>query len=297
MLVTLATVAGLALTQQLDTTITVRPGARLEVNNYGGVIVVRAWTQDRVRVTASHSSRTQVRVSASESEVSVHAEGHRGTPQLTDFEISVPRSMALRLSGTYTHIEVDGVDGAVSAETVEGDVTLRGGNGTATLKSVEGDVMVTGARGRVDAASLEGVVHIAQATGEIVAETVDGDIFLEGIDSPSVEANTTDGDIYYDGTIKDNGRYRLVTHDGDVTVGIPERVNATVSVVIFDGDFESSFPVQITQSQRRGRFQFTLGSGGARVELETFDGDVELLRPNQIRLRIRDELRDHREES
>jgi hypothetical protein len=65
-------------------------------------------------------------------------------------------------------------------------------------------------------------------------------------------------------------------------VSVPERSNVSVAVSTFDGEFDASFPVQITETRRR-RFTFTIGSGSARLELETFDGDIQLRRPGEVR--------------
>src|SRR5574341_1742836 len=73
MLAILAAVS-LALAQQTDTTLPVRQGARLDVENFGGEIVVRTWAQDRVRIQATHSSRDWIEVSASPSAVRVEAD-------------------------------------------------------------------------------------------------------------------------------------------------------------------------------------------------------------------------------
>ena len=281
MLLTLATLASLALAQETDTTFAVQPGARLDVNNFGGEIAVRAWNENRVRIRASHSSRDRIDVSFGATTISVRSEGRRGPSQMVEYEISVPAWMALNLSGTYTDIIVAGTQAAVAAETVEGDITLDGGSGTVTLKSVEGGVTVTGTHGNVDANSVEGEIHITGASGEIVAETVDGDIVLENIQSSSVDANTVDGDITYDGPIRDNGRYRFATHDGDLAVSVQEQANVSVAVATFDGDFNACFPVQVT-GQRKHRFSFTIGTGSARLELESFSGDIKLCRPGQL---------------
>jgi hypothetical protein len=281
MLLTLFSLTSLALAQQTDTTVAVQPGSRLSVNNYGGEIVIRSWGENRVRVRASHSSRTQVDVSAGTQAVTVRSHGRRGLPQLTDMEISVPRWMALNLNGVSTHISIEGMDANVAAETVEGDVSLVGGSGAVTLRSIEGEVTVRGAKGRLDVASVDGAIRITETAAEIVAESVDGDIVLQGIDAPAVDANTVDGDIYYEGAIKDGGRYRFASHDGALTVGVPERANVTVVVSSFEGEFDASFPVQITETRRR-RFTFTLGNGSARLELESFAGDIRLRRPGEV---------------
>jgi len=47
-----------------------------------------------------------------------------------DLDITVPTWMAMSLSGTYTDISVDGAGGAVTAESVQGDIEVTGGTAT-----------------------------------------------------------------------------------------------------------------------------------------------------------------------
>ena len=278
--------ASLALAQQTDTTLAVRQGARLDVENFGGEIVVRTWAQDRVRIQATHSSRDWIEVSASASAIRVEAESRRGMPHLVEYQIMVPVWMPVQLSGVSTDMQVEGTRAAVRIETVEGHVTVTGGADEVTAESVEGDVVVSGARGRVSAHSVDGEVRLTDVVGDISAESVDGNIIIQGAQSATVDATTVDGDIYYVGTIRDGGRYDLATHDGSITISVPEGANATLTVASFDGDFEASFPVQITPGRpaRNRRFSFTIGTGSARVQLETFSGQVSLRRASEIRL-------------
>lgn len=291
MLTTLATLAAVALVlpqqregrepDEKDTTLAVQSGARLDVTNFGGEIVVRTWNQNNVRVRASHSSRSRVEVSSTPTAVLVRTAGRRGRPSIVDLELTVPTWMGMTLGGTYTDIVVEGAGGAVSAESVQGDIAVAGGDGNITLKSVEGDVTLTRARGRIQVTAVEGDVRVNDGAGEVTIETVDGDVMLQRIDASSVDVGTVDGDIVYVGTIKDGGSYRLSTHDGDITVAVAPSVNARVMVASFDGAFDASFPVDVQRAGKH-RFNFTIGTGKARLELETFDGDVRLRRPGEV---------------
>ncbi|HET7380206.1 MAG TPA: DUF4097 family beta strand repeat-containing protein [Gaiellales bacterium] len=282
MLTTLATLAGLMLAQQTDTTFPVRAGARLEVNNFGGDIAVKTWSRSAVRISASHSSRDHILIDASDQLVRVKSEGRRGPAQVVDYDITVPATMALTLSGVYTDISVDGSEGEITAETVEGSVKVSGGVGNVSLKSVQGDVTLQKARGRIDLSSVNETIQASGISGDLSAETVNGDITLAQVESANTEANTVNGDIIYDGTIKDGGRYRFSTHDGDLRVSVPEKSNVSVSVSTFDGDFSACFPVQLVGPKTRHRFTLTIGSGSARLELESFNGDIRLCRPGQL---------------
>ena len=152
-------------------------------------------------------------------------------------------------------------------------------------------------------------VRVTDVSGDLTAETVNGDLVLDQVESGDVDASTVNGDVEYTGTIRDGGRYSIATHNGDITVAIPEGSNVTVSVASFSGDFESAFPVQLTVSvasfsgdfesafpvqlteTRRKRFTFVLGSGKARMELESFSGTIALERPGSRRSRNRNRHR------
>jgi len=162
---------------------------------------------------------------------------------------------------------------------VRGDVTVKGAEGNVSAHSVEGSVTVTDVNGRVEAQSVNESVTVARVTGDLAVQTVNGDVALEAIKSASVEASTVNGDITYDGTIQNGGRYELSTHQGDIAITMPENANATVSVNTFNGSFESDYPVTLTGKNQRRKFSFTIGNGSARVDLESFGGDIRLARP------------------
>src|SRR3989442_6382870 len=149
MLTTLATLAALALTQQTDTTVPVRSGARLEISNYGGEIAVKTWNRNAVRVVADHSSRDRIRVDASDQVVRVKTEAGRRGPSQIDYAVTVPAWMALNLSEVYTDIKVDGAQNEITAETVQDEITVLGGSGNVSLKSVMGEIGRASCRERV----------------------------------------------------------------------------------------------------------------------------------------------------
>src|SRR5947207_3721861 len=292
MLTTLAALAGLALAQQTDTTVPVRPGARVEVNNFGAEIAVKTWSKSAVRIAASHSSRDRITVDTSDQAGRVKSESRSGPSWAVDYGIPAPAAMAVALSGVYRGVSVDGSQGEITAETVQGAVKVSGGAGNVSLKSVQGDVTLEKARGRIDLSSVNETIKASQISGDVSAETVNGDISLVQIESANVEANTVNGDIVYDGTIKDGGRYRFSTHDGDLRVSVPEKSNVSISVSTFDGDFSACYPVQLVGPKTKHRFSFTIGSGSARLELESFNGDIRLCRPGQL-AKDRNEDKDH----
>ena len=79
------------------------------------------------------------------------------------------------------------------------------------------------------------------------------------------------------------GLYRLSTHNGDITMILPENTNATFAVRTYNGDFSSNLGTKLVGELRRGRrATYTLGTGSADVELESFGGTVRLRRPGTV---------------
>lgn len=299
MLWTLATLASLSLAQQTDTAVAVQQGTRLRVDNFGGSVVIRAGSDNRVRVRADHASRDHIIVEPHGSSLEIKAESRRGPPQSVDFDITVPKWMSVSVNGVYTDASVEGTEGDITLETVQGEVSSVGGKGFISLQSVEGSVTIRGARGRVEANSVNESIDIEDVVGDLTVETVNGDISMNRIDAQSVSATTVNGDIDYDGTIKNDGRYSFASHNGDVSVSVPQNANLTVSVSTYQGEFESCFPITVQQIKPKHRFSFTMGSGGGHLEVESFQGDIRLCPSGERgRMRYQDkrDKRDHDQE-
>ncbi len=264
-------------TTQTDTTFVVRAGARLHVDNFLGTIAVQGWNRDAVRIVAAHAPRLKVWVEEAGSNFEVRAQSRRGLPGRVDYTISAPVWLPLSLTGVYGDMTVSGSRSEVEAETVKGDVKLVGGAGAIRLSSVEGQVIVSGAKGgRLELSSVNQGVTAEDVEGDLKVESVNGDVQLQRIHSRQVEVSSVNGDIRFLGEVFDGGRYHFESHNGDLDVGVPDKVNARVSVTTFSGEFESTFPLMLTGTRRGKRFDFTLGTGSAQIELETFQGTINL---------------------
>ncbi len=268
---------------KMDTTFAIPTGARVEIENFAGDVVVRTWSRNEVRVVASRSERDRVRVRTTGAVVQIESRGAQGASRIIDYEVTIPASAALRVSGPFADVSIDGAGGDVTVETVKGDVWVRGGNGQISLRSVEGAVTLERARGRISLSAVNDDIRGVQLEGEVTAETINGDVTLEGVRSGNVSASTINGTLTYEGTIRDQGRYALTTHNGDLVLVVPDGANATVSIATFNGRVQTTLPITLTETRRGQRFHFTIGNGSARIELESFNGTVHLKRPGGAR--------------
>jgi hypothetical protein len=159
-------------------------------------------------------------------------------------------------------------------------------------------------------------VRIRNSGGEFDIEAVNGPVQLSGIDSRRVDAETVNGAIEFEGKVYQDGHYTLASHNGHIAMAIPEGSNARVSVYTFNGRVTTSFPVEYNSEttiiqapapprqprqpvrprqpglppvpdaprhpEHRGRYTFTIGNGGATIELESFGGSIQLVRPGEL---------------
>lgn len=274
-----------------DETIPVQKGSRLSINNFAGEVIIHTWDKDSVHVVARHQSRTKVILRPSAAGLAISATGTMGPQGSVDYDITAPAWMPIKVEGTYNFVTMDGVQGEVFANTIRGDIVIKGGTGTITAKSVEGEVQVDGARGKVNVSSVNEKIRITDSAGEITAESINGAITMTGIDSKSVDASTVNGTIIYEGKLVDGGRYSFGTHNGDLLLGVPENVNATFTIRTYQGSFSTDLPlpnVSRADIQRGRRVVTTLGNGSADVSLETFGGSIRVRRGSATRGRERE---------
>jgi hypothetical protein len=276
--------------QQTDTTFAVRPNGSVAVENFGGSVTVTSWDRPQMRVVARHSSRTHVDISSAGPRVEIEVGTRTFGPGQAELELTVPRSFGVTAEGVNTTLSVADLQGDVSLETVNGAITVRGVRGRIEAESVQGLVTVEQAAGRIHASSVNQGVVIRNSSGEFEVEAVNGPVLLYGIDSRRVEAETVNGSVELNGRVYNDGNYTLATHNGRITMAIPEGSNARVSVYTFNGRVSSSFESGMSTTTVRspgssGRYNFTIGNGGATIELETFGGSIHLVRPGEIQER------------
>jgi hypothetical protein len=275
---TLALAAALLVSVQArDTVIDVRRGDRLVIEQVTGDVVISAWERDAVEVRAS-SGGGPVGLRRSGGSIQVVPGESRGRPRSVDASVRVPLWMDLDIGSRSLDVSISGVGGSTRVGNVSGDVSVRDVSGPVDVRSIGGEIAVTDARAGVRASSQGDDVLLRRVSGPIEAHSGSGDVLLDDIDSERVRVEAQDGDVSFSGVISPTGDYGFFVHDGDATIAIPAGASARVSVSTFDGEFESEFTVRVDRFTSGREFDFTLGNGEARMQIEVFDGEIRLLR-------------------
>ncbi len=269
--------------QTTDRTIDVDPRGRLELHCESGSIRVGTWDRSAVRIAARHDPSVRIEIDQDGPRtLSVVAVTPHGKKTTVEYTVTVPTTLALELSAVYAPIIVEGAGGRVEATNVKGSVEVRGGTDFVEVSSVEGGITLTGTRGRIEASSVNAGIVVTNATGpRVEASTVNGSVQLKDVDSRNVDASTVNGKVTYDGPLHSDGSYSFSSHNGELSIAVPAGTGADVSVSTFSGNFSASFPVSFRQVRGEQSFRFVVGSGGARLELESFNGPIRLRRPGE----------------
>jgi hypothetical protein len=257
----------------VDTIISVSESARFRLDASAGRVSIRVWDRSAVRVLATATTGTTVRIEAGQNLVSVTGSAGGGVDE-AEYEISLPRRMAVAIEGGDLTIDIKDCEGEVNAKNHSGSISLQGTRGRLTLKSVLGEVSVRQTRGSVSVQSQYAPIRLMDVTGDVEVEGSAGHIVLERVDTRSLSASTVAGVIRFSGPLHGDGHYSLSTHSGSVFLTVPMPVHATVHVSTVSGAFASPIPMTREEGPRRGRFTITFGNGAASVDVDTFNGGI-----------------------
>lgn len=259
-----------------DTVVALRRGDRVVFENLVGEIVVQAWGRDELEIWRG-DDEAELMVLRSGSTVRIVRDDAKGRRRSVEALIRVPAWVDIEIGGPSLEVFVEGVQGRLSVRNVRGDILIRDAGGMVDLRTIEGEIEVRGAAAGVTASSQSDDVTLYNVSGPVSVHSGSGDIELVDIRSEAVRAETQDGDIVFSGTVARGGDYGFYVHDGDAIIAIPSGSNARVSVSTFDGEFESEFLVTIERFTGGREFDFVLGEGGARIQIQVFDGEIRLL--------------------
>jgi hypothetical protein len=259
-----------------DTTLSLNRGDRVVVEGIMGSVEVLTWDRQSVAVEEESLEDRLVGVRREGGQIVVGPGDRKGRGLSLELRLRVPSWVPVEIRGRDLDVNASGTASELSVRTVEGDIVVEGVSGRVELSTVEGRVEVHGARGNITARSRGGDVTLVQVEGTVDVESGDGDLRLEDVAASSVRAQTLDGDVHFQGSLTSGGTYLFSTHDGDADLVLPPHTGARARVSTFDGEFTSDFPVTLQKYGGGGVFEFTLGDGGASLEIEVFDGEIRL---------------------
>ena len=266
----------------LDTTVAFDARGTVNVTCAGGAVVVTGSTRSEIKVHA-RTETGSIRFTSNGTRATLEPSSGRGCSD-GHFEVTVPEGTKVVATTWSGSVSVRGVHGVLEAHAQSGDVDVRDAGSRLDVESLSGDVTIASVAGESKVNTVSGGVTLSGARGDVEIETVSGDLDLRDIIARQIRVHTTSGEIGFTGQILDAGRYEFNTHSGEITLNLPGDVGAELTVSTFSGGIESDFPITLKPGQhgigaaQAKRLNFTVGKGGARINAETFSGDITLKR-------------------
>jgi hypothetical protein len=148
----------------------------------------------------------------------------------------------------------------VSANSVNGSVSVRDVGLEVKAKTVNGGVEVRNASGRVKANTVNGKVDVNTAAGPVSATTVNGNV-----DARMSSLQGTDD-------------MEFKTVNGSVTIVVPARFDADLRFDTVHGSIDSDFPITLSGRFGPRHARGKIGNGGRDVTASAVNGSIELRR-------------------
>ncbi len=283
----LAAAAPAAMAQQTITkNAKVAADVTVEVSNVQGMVDITAWDRSEVDLTAElESSKDELEWEVTDR--SVHIEVRRPHKSYHDDEddanltIRVPKGARIIADTVSADITVKGVRGEVSVQSVSGGVETQAFDSPVKATSVSGEITVAGTGGKasVSTENVSGDSSVTGVRGNYDGEVVSGEIRAVVAAAERVEVNSVSGDINLSVDLTPSSRLDLESVSGTIGLRVKPPVNADFDIESFSGDIDNCFgpkPRDTSKYTPGSELDFTQGSGGARVEIQTLSGEISV---------------------
>jgi len=243
----------------------------LTLHNSSGNIVIRSWPKQEVQVIANHKSEkvdVNAELKGNMVEVSTHILTDDVTPAdlEADYQITVPQETELSIHNDSGLVDVEGVLGDMSFETVAADVNLSRVTGYITVRTVGGSFSCNECSGRIDANSISGAIS------------------LIGSESSNVQARSSTGNILLDSDLLPNGLYQLRNYSGQIDVLFSPSDSFDITAISMRGKVENEADLKESPRPERHLPAFArslfgvYNEGRARLILNSFSGTIVIRR-------------------
>ncbi len=176
-----------------------------------------------------------------------------------DITLEVPQEAKLKITGDDDNYDIRDVQGRIAMSFDDGEALLH--------NCIGGDY---------DFEVEDGSIEMIGGSGMLSAFIEDGELFIEDAAFDEIIAEVEDGDIEIATTLKDGGRYRLGSDDGDIMLTVLSG-GGEFQAVYDDGRVRASGEF-IVEDEDEEFTLYKLPGGTAKVKLRTEDGRIKLSR-------------------
>ncbi len=260
----------------------------LRVVNMVGSVTVHGWNKDTVLVRGTLGEASTFFMGGGYTGVKMFVESANDRdPKPSRLELWVPARVRLWIKTATANIDVSDVAGGLDLYVVSGTIDVTGNPRELNAEAIDGDVHITGSPLWVRAKSATGAITMQGASSDAGFSTVSGPIKIDGGSGGGAgvfertKIETVTGNINFAGRLDRSGTFDFDTHSGSIDIAIPDKTNASFSVVTIAGSITNNVSRSKPIAGRFGRgseLTTEMGEGGAKISVRTFKGPVTLRR-------------------
>src|SRR2546423_10906138 len=239
-----------------------------------GRIEVKSWKNQEIVVVATQSS-DKISIEAEQAgeriDITAMPQDAAANPAELEanFQLTVPEETELQIITQNGLTDVEQAMGAMTLQSVAGDVHLKEGSGYIVVRTTGGSLVCTQCAGKLDFSSVSGNAQVLQP----------------GL--TNVSLFTTTGNILFDGDFIRTGIYTMKSGKGTVEVRFSGSdsfdLKAQTATGAVDNQAEAylkpdSHGVRHIASRFTKGLFGTVGSGLAKVELSSYSGTIRILK-------------------
>jgi hypothetical protein len=197
----------------------------------------------------------------------------------------VPQGASIDASSTNGNITLNEIHGVLVLETVNGNITVLDPGPEIRVTAVNGNVDVDDLRGEAELTTVNGNITLdAKDIDDLRTQTVNGNTQVRSGKVRRLRSQTVQGDIVFSGTVGDGSRLEFESHAGDISLRIPTDPGYVLALESFSGEIENHVngTAPVTAEFGPGtHLDTTVGSGAARIEAQSFSGDIVIEPPKK----------------
>lgn len=265
----------------VDRRAAVSPRASIRMQNLVGSTRIIGWDRDSLVLTgtlpagASLYFGTGALGTAAKLGVETPPDGIAGS---ADLVLRVPRRARVWVKSATADITVTGVEGGLDLYAVSGAIVVRGQPSELTAESMDGAVTVEQAAPWTRVKTASGTATVTGGD-DLVVTSVSGAVVYRGTGFRRAHLESVSGDIDVAGLPDRTGRLEVESHSGRITLALPEGAGAELDLQSLYGEIRNAFTADTPRrlpDLRGWELLASAGRGGPDVIVRTFKGTIDV---------------------
>jgi Putative adhesin len=191
-----------------------------------------------------------------------------------DYDVTTPRSTALKANTGSGDLQIGGIEGVVNAHSGSGEIKAENIGSDSVLEAGSGSIHASKLHGPANVQTGSGTLDIdLTGAGDVKAHTGSGSIHINGING-ALRAGTGSGSI--EATGSPTSEWRLETGSGSIRLNLGSSAKFNLNAETGSGTVHIEQPILMQGSLSKHHVSGAVNGGGPTIRVTTGSGDVSI---------------------